>query len=81
MNREGAMLFRVLLALVYEGIVFRGILAIMCVGAAIYLLIQTRDIPEWFQVTIGVVMGYFFGSKTIETTQATINRIMETPVP
>ncbi len=41
----------------------RPVVTFALVGAAIYFLAQTIDVPEWMRSIIAVVIGFWFGSR------------------
>ena len=55
--------------LLKESVIMRGILAIVVVGAATYLVIVNASVPEWFVGLVGAIVGYFFGSRPIAAVQ------------
>ena len=49
--------------LLKESVIMRGILAVIVVGVASYLVIVQQAVPEWFVGLAGAIVGYFFGSR------------------
>jgi hypothetical protein len=49
--------------LLKESVIMRGILAIIVIGVASYLVIVQFPVPEWFVGLAGAIVGYFFGSR------------------
>ncbi len=43
--------------------VMQGLLSVAVVGAYIYMLITGAEVPETLVVSVGLVLGFFFGSK------------------
>lgn len=41
----------------------QGILSVAVVGAYIFLLVTGAEVPETLVVSVGLVLGFFFGSK------------------
>lgn len=41
----------------------QGILSVAVVGAYIFLLVSGNPVPETLVVSVGLVLGFFFGSK------------------
>ncbi len=41
----------------------QGILSVAVIGAYIYLLVSGQAVPETLVVSVGLVLGFFFGSK------------------
>ena len=41
----------------------QGILSVAVIGAYIYLLVSGNAVPETLVVSVGLVLGFFFGSK------------------
>lgn len=41
----------------------QGILSVSVIGAYIYLLVSAQPVPETLVVSVGLVLGFFFGSK------------------
>jgi hypothetical protein len=51
--------------LLKESVIMRGILAIVVIGVASYLVIAQLPVPEWFVGLAGAITGYFFGSRPL----------------
>lgn len=45
-----------------------SIIAIMIVGATVWSVLDGREIPQVVILAMGTIMGWFFGSKTVEYT-------------
>ncbi len=43
--------------------VMQGLLSVAVVGAYIYMLVTGAEVPETLVVSVGLVLGFFFGSK------------------
>jgi len=53
------------LELLRESVIMRGILAVLVVGAWVYMTIAQQPVPDAFMSIGGVVVGYFFGSRPV----------------
>jgi hypothetical protein len=51
--------------LLKESVIMRGILALVVIGVASYLVIAQLPVPEWFVGLAGAITGYFFGSRPL----------------
>ena len=52
-----------LLDLFLSSAVMQGLLSVAVVGAYIYMLVTGAEVPETLVVSVGLVLGFFFGSK------------------
>ena len=43
--------------------IMQGLLSVAVVGAYIYMLVTGAEVPETLVVSVGLVLGFFFGSK------------------
>lgn len=50
-------------SLLRESVIFQGVLVLMLGGAYVYMLVTETAIPADFSQMMGVVVGFFFGSK------------------
>jgi hypothetical protein len=46
----------------YETVIPQVVLTLLVVGTACYLAIIGQSIPDWLQISIGAVIGFYFGS-------------------
>jgi len=49
--------------LMEQSTITSGILAVMLCGVASYCVIVGQDIPDFFAMGLGTVLGYFFSEK------------------
>jgi hypothetical protein len=52
-----------LLDLFISSTLMQGILSVAVIGAYIFLLVTGAEVPETLVVSVGLVLGFFFGSK------------------
>jgi len=52
-----------LLDLFKTSAIMQGVLSVAVIGAYIYLLVSGQAVPETLVVSVGLVLGFFFGSK------------------
>jgi len=43
--------------------IMQGLLSVAVIGAYIFLLVSGQAVPETLVVSVGLVLGFFFGSK------------------
>jgi len=43
--------------------IMQGLLSVAVIGAYIYMLVTGAEVPETLVVSVGLVLGFFFGSK------------------
>lgn len=58
------------LDLLKSSVIMQGLLSLLVVGAYVYMLIAGLTIPETLTVSVGLVLGFFFGSKLALTSSA-----------
>lgn len=49
-------------AIAYETVIPQVLLTLLLGGTAAYLAIQGQAIPDWLQIALGAVIGFYFGS-------------------
>ena len=49
-------------AIAFETVVPQMILTLLLGGTAAYLAIQGQALPDWLQIALGAVIGFYFGS-------------------
>ncbi len=49
--------------LLRESVIFQGILTLSCVGVWLYMMVTQMPIPPELHAAVGLVLGFFFGSK------------------
>lgn len=47
-----------------------GLIAVLMIGTACYCVIVGRELPEFFSVALGTILGYFFSEKISRGLQA-----------
>ena len=45
-----------------ESVIMRGVLAVIVVGGATYMVVSQQPVPDWYIGVAGAIVGYFFGS-------------------
>ena len=55
--------------LLSESTIFQGIITIMVLGTWCYMLVTGQNTPEILNVTMGTVVGFFFGGKYVQAMQ------------
>ena len=63
-----------LLELIRESVIIQGILTCALVGAAIYLMLQGKDIPKDLWTLVTLIVGFYFGSKVENTKMRRLTR-------
>lgn len=53
---------------------FRGILALICIASGVFMVMSEKPVPEWFQLTFGVVIVFYFGSGAIQMIRDAIQK-------
>jgi uncharacterized membrane protein YfcA len=56
-----------------ENSIIQGLIALGATGTAGYMYIIGKDVPESLIGIVGLIVGYYFGSKTAQTTKAIVN--------
>jgi hypothetical protein len=51
------------LDLLARSVIMQSVLTILVVGAWLYLIVMGKPIPELLETVVGLVVGFFFGSK------------------
>lgn len=46
----------------YETVIPQAIITLITLGTAAFLAIKGQPIPDWLQIAIGAVIGFYFGS-------------------
>ena len=49
-------------AIAYETVIPQMILTLLLGGTAAYLAITGQALPDWLQIALGAVIGFYFGS-------------------
>jgi len=49
--------------LLEQSTITSGIIALIMVGTACYALVMGIELPEFFSVALGTILGYFFSEK------------------
>jgi len=52
-------------ALVKESVIIQGVIALTCLGVISYMAMHQMEIPPLFANTFSLVLGFYFGSKTL----------------
>jgi len=51
------------LDLLARSVIMQSVLTILVVGAWLYLIVVGKPVPELLETVVGLVVGFFFGSK------------------
>ena len=51
------------LDLLARSVIMQSVLTILVVGAWLYMIVMGKPVPELLETTVGLVVGFFFGSK------------------
>jgi len=51
------------LDLLARSVIMQSVLTILVVGAWLYLIVLGKPVPELLETVVGLVVGFFFGSK------------------
>ena len=51
------------LDLLARSVIMQSVLTILVVGAWVYLIVVGKPVPELLETVVGLVVGFFFGSK------------------
>jgi hypothetical protein len=51
------------LDLLARSVIMQSVLTILVVGAWLYLIVMGKPVPELLETVVGLVVGFFFGSK------------------
>ena len=51
------------LDLLARSVIMQSVLTILVVGAWLYMIIMGKPVPELLETVVGLVVGFFFGSK------------------
>ena len=49
-------------AIAYETVIPQVLMTLLIIGTACVLALRGIPIPDWLQITIGAVVGFYFGS-------------------
>jgi hypothetical protein len=49
-------------AIAYETVIPQVILTLLLGGTAAWLAINSQPLPDWLQIALGAVIGFYFGS-------------------
>ena len=49
--------------LVEKSTIFSGSVALMMVGTGCYCVISGTEVPEYFSMALGMIIGFFFSSR------------------
>jgi uncharacterized membrane protein YfcA len=51
------------LELLTKSVIMQSVLTILVVGAWLYLIVVGKPVPSLLETIVGVIIGFFFGSK------------------
>jgi hypothetical protein len=51
------------LDLLARSVIMQSVLTILVVGAWLYMIVMGKPVPELLETVVGLVVGFFFGSK------------------
>jgi hypothetical protein len=51
------------LDLLARSVIMQSVLTILVVGAWLYMIVVGKPVPELLETVVGLVVGFFFGSK------------------
>jgi hypothetical protein len=51
-----------------RSIIITGMISVMVVGGAVYMAIAQIPLPDWYTITLSIVVGFFYGQKAGVTT-------------
>jgi hypothetical protein len=51
------------LDLLARSVIMQSLLTILVVGAWLYMIVMGKPVPELLETVVGLVVGFFFGSK------------------
>jgi hypothetical protein len=51
------------LDLLAKSVIMQSVLTILVVGAWLYMIVMGKPVPELLETVVGLVVGFFFGSK------------------
>ena len=63
-----------LLELIRESVIIQGILTLALVGAAIWMMLQGKEVPKDLWSLVILVIGFYFGSKVENTKMRKLGR-------
>ena len=52
-----------------KSVVMSGVLALLVVGAVVYLAVAQVGVPEVLTLAMGTILGFFFGSRSGQQTE------------
>jgi xanthosine utilization system XapX-like protein len=54
------------LDLLTKSVIMQSLLTVLVVGAWLYLIVMEKPVPALLETIVGVVVGFFFGSKVTQ---------------
>jgi len=63
MNRMEVTMWDKVLDLLARSVIMQSVLTILVVGAWLYMIVMGKPVPELLETVVGLVVGFFFGSK------------------
>ncbi len=61
-----------------QSIIIQGIITLVVIGVIAYLYIVGRNVPQELWSLFGLIIGYYFGSKSQMEVRRTLRRIEKT---
>jgi hypothetical protein len=61
------------LELLRESVIVQGLIALILVSAAVYLLIVGRAVPNWLLDLVFFIVGFYLGGKSVVTMRSRAN--------
>jgi hypothetical protein len=58
------------LDLLAKSVIMQSVLTILVVGAWLFMVIDGKPVPALLETVVGVVVGFFFGSKVTQGIQS-----------
>lgn len=58
-----------------ESTVMQGLITLGVIGVWLYMLMDGKPIDDTLKYTVGIVTGFYFGSKSMQQLRATIRNI------
>lgn len=62
--------------LLSESVIIQAILALITVGSVIYLLVIGKEVPKELWSLVGLILGFYFGTKSQQVIQSYIRNKM-----
>jgi xanthosine utilization system XapX-like protein len=58
------------LDLLSKSIIMQSLLTVLVVGAWLFLILAGKPVPALLETVVGVIVGFFFGSKVTQAAQS-----------